>query len=291
MQEVLVSVVVPVRDRESTIEGALKSIQAQTFGGWEVLVVDDASRDGTSDVVRALTQDDPRIRLLELDTSRGAQGARNVGLMAAVGRWVGFLDSDDRWRPRSLEARLDAAEQRRVEVVHCQCSVQRPASGEWDGFGIPPDGVPSMSGEVYVELLRRPGPMFQGLLVTRRAIENIGMLDERLVAYQEWDTSLRLARSNEFAFVPEPLFEYEDAAIDRISRKSDATARGYEQVVRKHLGEIVRHLGRREAALHFRRAASRYRAANNRSGFIRCAALSLLIDPFGSARGRSVAAG
>src|SRR5262249_34077173 len=69
--------------------------------------------------------------------------------------------------------------------------------------------VPALCGNVYFQLLRAAGPLFQALLVSAKALQAIGDLDEAIVAYQEWETCIRLAKEFEFGFVPEPTFLYD----------------------------------------------------------------------------------
>src|SRR5262245_38190413 len=102
----LISVVIPVYNRARIIARALKSVQEQTHQNWEAIVVDDGSTDDTVEIVTDLAQLDNRIRVIRQDKNRGAQAARNVGIRAARGEWVAFLDSDDLYLPNSLEVRL-----------------------------------------------------------------------------------------------------------------------------------------------------------------------------------------
>lgn len=104
----LVSVVMPAYNAESYIAATLRSVLGQSYRHFEVLVVDDCSRDGTAEVVRALSAEDPRIRLIRLDKNFGAPaGPRNIGVRQARGRWVAFLDADDIWHPDKLKIQLD----------------------------------------------------------------------------------------------------------------------------------------------------------------------------------------
>lgn len=81
-------------------------MQAQTYGGWEMVVVDDCSGDCTRSLVEGKVAEDGRVRLLRLAENGGAAVARNTALGAARGRYVAFLDSDDLWLPTKLEEQL-----------------------------------------------------------------------------------------------------------------------------------------------------------------------------------------
>lgn len=86
---------------------AINSVLCQSLGDFELIVVDDASTDATPSLLAAVT--DPRLRVLRLPQNRGAAGARNEGIQAAVGEWIAFQDSDDEWLPGKLEAQYGAA--------------------------------------------------------------------------------------------------------------------------------------------------------------------------------------
>jgi hypothetical protein len=259
MPAVRVTVVVPAFNRAATIGAALRSVQAQTDPNWEVVVVDDGSRDETVPIVERFARDDPRVRVIRHAANRGAQAARNTGVRHARGAWLAFLDSDDRWMPHSLQCRLEAAASREVSVVHS------------DAYHIREDRstalyrVPPLEGWAYRALLSQPGPMFPALLVTKEALQRIGELDERLVASQEWDTAIRLARWYRFAFVGAPTFIWDCRREDTITADRQRDARGYEQVVRKHLWSILRYAGTRGLSRHYKLLANLYREAGAQS--------------------------
>ena len=96
-----VTVLIPVRNRERYVAAAIESALAQTLRDLEVLVVDDASSDGSRDVVRSFG--DPRVRLVENETHLGIPGTRNRGVDLARGEYLAFLDSDDQALPERLE--------------------------------------------------------------------------------------------------------------------------------------------------------------------------------------------
>ena len=253
----LISVVIPAHNRAAVLGRALASALQQTHGSLEVIVVDDSSSDGTADVAQEYADRDFRVRLIRKPTHAGAQAARNTGITHAKGAWVAFLDSDDYLLPRSLELRLSLAAQLGLQVVHSECCIlESDDDPECRRFGTPP-----LAGGVYAQLLERPGPTFPGLLVAREALAQIGPLDERIVSYQEWDTSILLARHNEFGFVDEPTFVYDCRHAGTISKDPLRAATGYEQVVSKHREEIMRCLGRKGLAVHCRNLASQFGGA------------------------------
>ena len=104
-----VSVVIPTYNRASYIGEALESVLSQTFKDWELIVVDDGSTDNTQGVIKSFLNKDNRIRCIRQE-NRGAVAARNKALEVASGKYVAFLDDDDRWLPDKLEMQVKVME-------------------------------------------------------------------------------------------------------------------------------------------------------------------------------------
>lgn len=98
-----VAAIIPTYNVEGSIERAIRSAQAQTLPPAEIIVVDDASTDGTCQLVERLAAADPRIRLIACKTNGGPSRARNIAIAAATSSRVALLDGDDAWRPERLE--------------------------------------------------------------------------------------------------------------------------------------------------------------------------------------------
>ncbi len=106
MQSPKVSVLMPARNAAATIDTALRSICRQTWKNWETIVVDDASTDETAAAVKAWSERDPRIRLLQAERNLGAYAARNRALLEADGELVTVHDADDWSHPEKLERQV-----------------------------------------------------------------------------------------------------------------------------------------------------------------------------------------
>src|SRR5690625_2675360 len=104
MDQALVSVIIPVYNRENVILRAISSVLTQSYENIEVIVVDDASSDNTARVVAQV--DDPRLRIIRRCSNYGAAAARNVGIGASVGQYLAFLDSDDYWLPDKIRQQV-----------------------------------------------------------------------------------------------------------------------------------------------------------------------------------------
>ncbi|MBW4646946.1 MAG: glycosyltransferase [Goleter apudmare HA4340-LM2] len=270
----LISIVIPAYKRGLVIEKAIRSILGQTHQDFEILVVDDGSRDDTESVVASLSKEESRIHYFCHDTNRGAQAARNTGAKAAQGEWIAFLDSDDYFTPNSLEVRILVAQSQGVKVVHSECEVLRKDKS-MTAYGVSP-----LNGYVYRDMLIDPGPLFSGLLIAKEALEKVGYLDEQIISYQDWDTAIRLAKYYPFGFVAEPTFIYDCRGDDTMSKSVVLDIEGYRQVFNKHFFEIVKQVGPRNVAHHYRAIADRYQLAGDQNSARHYRMISLLWWPF-----------
>lgn len=106
MQNSLVSIIMPTYKCGNYIIESIKSVQAQTYQEWELIIVDDCSEDDTIRLVTEMKEKDSRISLYQNAYNSGAAITRNNALRVANGRWIAFLDSDDLWEPTKLEKQV-----------------------------------------------------------------------------------------------------------------------------------------------------------------------------------------
>jgi glycosyltransferase involved in cell wall biosynthesis len=202
----LVTVVIPTRDRPDLLLRAVNAALGQTHRQLEVLVVIDGADEATE---RALSQvADERLRWLETGGRLGAAGARNMGVEAAKGHWIAFLDDDDEWLPTKLERQLQIlAGVDEPAVASCQIITSTPTA-RYVGPSRPP-----REGEHLSEFLFRPRrPYARGarmqtsaLLASRQLCQQVPW-DGSLGRFQDFDWMLRLADAGaRFLVVLEPL--------------------------------------------------------------------------------------
>jgi O-antigen/teichoic acid export membrane protein/GT2 family glycosyltransferase len=155
-----VSILIPAHNAEDSILEAISSAQAQTIEDIEIIVIDDASTDSTSDLVRAKTLSDGRIKLFQLKKNSGPAAARNVGLVEAAGEWIALLDADDTISPDRLERLLEVAANDDVLVADNLALFDRKA-GKVVKLGINPDQLKQelrLDCEQFVERCRTNQP-------------------------------------------------------------------------------------------------------------------------------------
>ena len=183
----LVSVVIPFLNAEQFLAEAVESVAAQTYSGWELLLVDDGSTDGSGHIARELASRDDRVRCLSHPghVNRGLSASRNLGLRLARGELVAFLDADDVWVPEKLAEQVDA-----LAAAPSAAFVFGPTEywQSWQPAPGGPDTVPDLGvGPGLVEppalltlslrsLARTPAP--SNVMVRLSAIEEIGGFEE-----------------------------------------------------------------------------------------------------------------
>ena len=115
----MISIVVPVYNAAKYIEQTVSMVQKQTYTDWELILVEDCSKDESRKVLQNLENSlrDSRIRVIYKEKNEGAAKARNTGVMAATGEYLAFLDADDIWKETKLEKELAFMKQKDAAFV------------------------------------------------------------------------------------------------------------------------------------------------------------------------------
>jgi glycosyltransferase involved in cell wall biosynthesis len=198
-----ISVVLATYNRRRTLPRAIASVLAQEDAAFELIIVDDASRDDTEAYLATL--DDPRIRVIACPTNGGPSAARNRGLAAARADIVAFLDSDDAYRPRRLAAPLAAFAVDRSLVATLSSAVKHDRSGPRDAV-IPAVklAAPAFEWALICDLV----PVEATSITVRRAAAlGAGGFCERLRLTEDREFLIRLARHGGGQLLPELLWE------------------------------------------------------------------------------------
>lgn len=106
MNEPLVSIITPVYNAEQFLSETIESVKNQTYQNWEMILVDDCSKDNSADIIKEFQNTDDRIKYIRLEKNSGASVSRNTGITNAKGRFIAFVDSDDIWNPDKLEKQV-----------------------------------------------------------------------------------------------------------------------------------------------------------------------------------------
>lgn len=117
--ESLVSIIMPVYNSEKFIDEAIQSVLSQTYKNWELIIVDDCSKDNSLQIIQGYVKKDSRIHLYQTDKPSGSPThPRNVAIEHAQGRYIAFLDSDDAWFPSKLSEQIPLFDNAKIAVVY-----------------------------------------------------------------------------------------------------------------------------------------------------------------------------
>lgn len=197
-----VSVVMPAYQAERYIEAAICSVLRQTWRDFQLLVIDDCSRDATVEIVQRLMAEDSRIVLLQNGRNRGVSYSRNVGVQAAEGEWIAFLDSDDLWREDKLEKQLALLDAYPEAMLSYTASAFIDAEGHYYSYIMAAQERISYRTLLRKNLLSCSSVMVKRTLMLRYPMEGDGMHED----YAVWLLMLREIR---YAYgLNEPLLIY-----------------------------------------------------------------------------------
>lgn len=195
----VVSVIITAWNRRATIERAIDSVLRQSIQDFEIVLVDDASTDDLESLV--VEKGWPKLRYIRNAVNRGIGGAKNVGVEAAKGRYIAFLDSDDAWMPTKLERQVAALEKTRQQLSFTEIYIVRQGSDRRVRR------APRRVGNWFKSLLL--GETFSlgsTLLATRECFHKVGLFDERIKRMQDRDWLIRyFGMFDDIVLVDEPL--------------------------------------------------------------------------------------
>ena len=206
-----ISVVIPTHQRAALLPRALSSVYAQTLPAFEVILVDDGSTDAT----RRLVQSDyPGCRYLYQE-NLGVSSARNLGIAAAQGEWIAFLDSDDQWLPGKLAAQSQLfASLPEYRICHTEEIWIR------DGRRVNPMKKHAKTGG---RIFRRCLPLCvispSSVLIERSLLYEVGLFDQSLPACEDYDLWLRVCAEHPVAFVEQPQIIKHGGHADQLSQR------------------------------------------------------------------------
>jgi len=214
-----VSVVMPTLDRLDFLRRALDSLAQQTFPDFEAVVVVDGPSPALAEFVAS--HPDERVRLVQREKTGGTAAARNSGIEAARGRYIGFLDDDDIWLPSKLERQVPLLEGGE-DVVHSLVYVadadgtvyERPSER---GFRLFREAA--AAGYPYVWLLRRSCYQISSFLVRRECVDAVGGFDATLSGIDDLLFVHELWRRYALRLVDEPLTKYCFHDANQVSTK------------------------------------------------------------------------
>lgn len=198
----MISVVIPAYNSEKTIPETIESVLKQTFTDFEIIVINDGSKDATLDVVNQIK--DARIKIFSYPNA-GPVVSRNRGLEIATGKYIAFMDHDDIWTPDKLESQLNALKNNPEAAVAYSWINYIDESSQFlrSGLRVSVNGyvLPQLLLTNFLETSSNP-------LILTEALRKLGNFDESVEPSDDWDMYLRLAADYHFVCVPAPQILY-----------------------------------------------------------------------------------
>jgi teichuronic acid biosynthesis glycosyltransferase TuaG len=201
-EDSMVSIVMPAYNAGKTVRKSVESVIAQTFLDWELIVIDDGSRDDTASILSELAEKDDRIHFLQNEKNSGASYTRNRAVSIAKGEWIAFLDSDDLWMPEKLEKQLALTEK------YPDMAVCYTASTFIDEDGNPYEYVmPAVEQLTYKTLLHKNLMSCSSVMIRASIMKNIKMPNDKM--HEDYFVWLSVLREYGVAYgIDEPLLIY-----------------------------------------------------------------------------------
>lgn len=198
-----VSAIITTHNRINLLKRAIDSVLSQTYDNIECIVVSDASCDGTDEYCLTLPV---KFIAIPKEESKGGNYARNQGIKAAQGEYVAFLDDDDYWKPEKIAKQVALIRKKKCEMVHCGRTneIITPTGVSFKDFMPTED----KQGDLHRWILMNICTTTTCMLVEKKALMEIGMFDENLRFWQEYDLTIRLAQRAPVYFVNDALCVY-----------------------------------------------------------------------------------
>ena len=278
-----VSVIVPTHNRADLLPRAIDSVLAQTYGGYEIIIVDDCSSDDTPAVIAGFS--DSRIRSFRHDRNRGQSAAINTGIEHARGDYVGFLDDDDEWLPRKLEgqvALLDSASPRVALVYGWTDRVDDSNGRLMSGYRN------TIEGDIFESTLALSIPGPTGVwLVRSSVVREVGGMDGSVLRHNDIDLISRIAKRYHAAVLREVVARAHYAhSHERMGEDNPKNLSAAADFLRSHMSKFAGELEERPRARAavLRRLAGVEMMRGNRRAALAAIASAFRLDPTGLCR-------
>jgi len=211
----LVSVVIPAYNAESTLESTLDSILAQTYAPLEIVIVNDGSIDRTKEILDSYSHKHKNVKYFSQE-NKGQSYARNRAIEASEGEFVAFMDADDIWESHKLEEQVKFLNKNpNIGMVYTEGYTITE-----DGARIAPfDCLREFTGDCYEQLAIENSIIGSTVMTRRSVLDDVGCFCESLGAAENWNLWLRISSKYKIDFLPDCLSYYRKHGGNMTSRK------------------------------------------------------------------------
>ena len=223
-----ITAILPTWNRAEWLEKSIQSVLDQTFGDFELVVVDDASTDSTAEIIERYSG---KIRTIVFSENRGVSAARNAAISTSDSEWIAFLDSDDFWHPDKLQKQIAQTKMRPACPLHFTDEI-------WIRNGVrvnPKKKHQKKEGWIFQPSLALCLMAPSTVILRRELFEVHGLFDENLPVCEDYDLWLRLTAQHPVALLNEKLMTRHGGHADQLSRSDWGIDRYRVQSIQKIL--------------------------------------------------------
>ena len=223
-----ITAILPTWNRAEWLEKSIQSVLDQTFGDFELVVVDDASTDSTAEIIERYSG---KIRTIVFSENRGVSAARNAAIKNSDSEWIAFLDSDDFWHPDKLQKQIAQTKMRPACPLHFTDEI-------WIRNGVrvnPKKKHQKKEGWIFQPSLALCLMAPSTVILRRELYEVHGLFDENLPVCEDYDLWLRLTAQHPVALLNEKLMTRHGGHADQLSRSDWGIDRYRVQSIQKIL--------------------------------------------------------
>ncbi|WP_299824562.1 glycosyltransferase family A protein [uncultured Pontibacter sp.] len=234
-----VSIVMPAYNAANTIAESIESVLRQSYQNWELIIVNDCSKDNTVQIINRYIAQHDNIKLIDLEVNQGPCLARNIGIKCATGDYICFLDSDDLWHPSKLELQTSFHHQHPYKISHTNFIffngngiVRRP----WKNLiqlGM------KKSGKLLDQLYQENVVGILTVMVKRDILLDLGGFDPEIPALEDYDLWIRIAEAGyEYGYIDKKLADYR-VVNGSLSNSPSKYKRVFKKFIRKHINKHI----------------------------------------------------
>lgn len=223
----VVSIIIPLYNREEIVKETLDSVLAQTYPHWECIIVDDISTDNSLATAKEYAARDNRFKAFQRDREpKGAPTCRNIGVEISNGEYIAFLDSDDKYFPNHIERRIEKIKENNADFIYGSAII--------DGNGLRYTKITRQIGENEnpINFLLGDGFAQTSTLFLKRSATNKIKWDENLKRHQDYEYFDQAARNLKLFADTEP------TVLINWTGKRDIDFESSIQFIEKHINDI-----------------------------------------------------
>ena len=248
----MISIILPTFNRSAVLSSTIESVLNQTFKEYELIIINDCSLDKTKAVIAKYQQKDSRVKYIENPKNMGCAISRKIGIENSKEQVLVFLDDDDQWARDKLMKQYNALTHNNNDMVISDYHIKANNQLTYKD-------MKQFQKNFKKEILKRPGPFFQSIMIKKNIIEKIKTpFDSKAIPSEDWNFFIQLSKLNlKIGYINEPLFIWNIHQNNQsLNIKKEAQALSY--ILKTHYDYIKTIHGNHVIGNHYKRIARLY---------------------------------